>query len=144
MKKGFDYIGVTASYLAHDGQGNYVMTKRGQNCRDEQDTWDFGGGGVDFGDTVEETIVKEIKEELDADVLNLEFLGYRDMFREIEGQQSHWVSFQFLVEVDREQVKNNEPHKFDAVEWFHLDALPEPLHSQAPLILEEFKDKLPQ
>ncbi len=59
MKKGIDYIGVTASYLAHDGNGRYVMTKRGQNCRDEQGTWDFGGGGVDLGDSVEETIIKK-------------------------------------------------------------------------------------
>ena len=144
MKKGIDYIGVTASYLAHDGNGRYVMTKRGQNCRDEQGTWDFGGGGVDLGDSVEETIVKEVKEELDADVLEMEFLGYRDLFREHEGEKTHWVSFQFLVRVDPVQVKNGEPHKFDDVQWFTLDNLPSPLHSTAIPMLEKFKDKLPK
>jgi len=144
MKKGIDYIGVTASYLAHDGQGNYVMTKRGQNCRDEQGTWDFGGGGVDLSDSVEETIIKEVKEELDADILEMEFLGYRDLFREHEGEKTHWVSFQFLVRVNPDQVKNGEPHKFDDVQWFTLDNLPSPLHSTAIPMLEKFKDKLPK
>lgn len=144
MKKGIDYIGVTASYLAHDGNGKYVMTLRGANCRDEQGTWDFGGGGVDMGDSVEETIIKEVKEELDADVLEMEFLGYRDLFREHEGEKTHWVSFQFLVRVDPGQVKNNEPHKFDDVRWVTLDNLPEPLHSTAIPMLEKFKNKLPK
>lgn len=143
MKKGIDHIGVTASYLAHDGEGNYVMTLRGQDCRGEQGRWDFGGGGVDMGDTVEDTIKKEIKEELCADVIDMDFLGYRDLFRKIDGEQTHWIALQFLVRIDPQQVKNGEPHKFDDVQWFTLDNLPEPLHSQAPLIIKEFKDKLP-
>lgn len=143
MKKGIDYIGITASYLAHDGQGNYVMTLRGKNCRDEQGCWDFGGGGVDLGDTVKETVIKEIKEELDADVIEMSFMGYRDLFREHEGQKTHWVSMQFLVQINRAQVKNNEPHKFDDVQWFRLDNLPTPLHSTAQPLLDEFKDKIP-
>lgn len=142
MKKGIDYIGVTASYLAHDGEGNYVMTKRGKNCRDEHGCWDFGGGGVDLGDTVEETIIKEVKEELDADVLEIKFLGYLDIFREQEGQKTHWISMEFLVRVDPSQVKNNEPHKFDDIAWVRLDNLPTPLHSMTPLSLEKFKDQL--
>jgi 8-oxo-dGTP pyrophosphatase MutT (NUDIX family) len=144
MKKGIDYIGVTASYLAHDGKGNYVMTKRGDNCRDEQGCWDFGGGGVDMGDSVEETIIKEVKEELCADIIEMEFLGYRDLFREMSGEKTHWVSFQFLVRVSPEQVKNGEPHKFDDVQWFTLDNLPSPLHSTALPMLEKFDDKLPK
>lgn len=140
MRKGIDYIGVTASYLAHDGEGNYVMSLRGKNCRDEQGRWDFGGGGVDLGDSVEATIIKEVKEELDADVLEMKFMGYRDLFREHEGEKTHWISMQFIVRVDPAQVKNNEPHKFDDVAWFKLDNLPSPLHSTALSLLEEFKE----
>ena len=143
MKKGVDHIGITASYLAHNGSRRYVMTKRGQNCRDEQGTWDFGGGSIEMGDTVEETIIKEIKEELDADVLEMNFLGYRDMFREMNGEKTHWIALQFLVHVNAMQVKNNEPHKFDDVQWFTLDNLPNPLHSSALQILEKFKTKIP-
>ena len=144
MKKGIDYIGITASYLAHDGEGNFVMTLRGENCRDEQGVWDFGGGGIDFGDSAVKTIIKEIKEELDADVKNedVHFLGYRDLFREQEGQETHWVSLQFIVQVNREHVKNNEPHKFDDIGWFRLDELPNNIHSTAHPMLEKFQAEI--
>lgn len=142
MQKGFDYIGVTVSYICHDGKGNYVLSKRGQNARDEKGTWDFGGGGIDFGDTIEQTLLKELKEEYCVDPVSYEFLGYDDIFRNLDGKKSHWVSFNFLVLVDPKQVKNGEPHKFDEVEFFRLDNPPSPLHSTFYHYLEKFKDKL--
>jgi len=142
MKKGFDYIGVGICAFCHDGNGKFVMVKRGQNARDEHGNWDIIGGGIEFGDTVEETIKKEIKEELDADVLKTEFLGYFDAHREYEGKPTHWVQLAFKVQVDPQQVKNNEPHKFDELGWFDWETLPEPRHSQFPRFFEKFEDKL--
>lgn len=142
MKKGEDYPGVTVVYWCHDGNGNYLFNKRGTNCRDEQGRWDCGGGSLDLGDTVEETLRKEIKEEYCTDVLESEFLGYRDILRENVGKKTQWVALDFRVLVDRETVANGEPHKFDEVAWFKLDELPERVHSQLNVGLEKYKDKL--
>lgn len=131
MKKGEDYVGVTLSFFCHDGKGNFILAKRSTNCRDEHGRWDFGGGSVEHGDTVEERLRQEIKEEYCTDVLSFEFLGYRDIHREHDGKQTHWISLDFKVLVDPAQVRNGEPHKFDDLGWFTLDALPSPLHSQA-------------
>lgn len=140
MKKGIDHIGIGVSYYVHDGNGNFVMTKRSKNCRDEHGRWDFGGGGIDHGDTIEQTLHKEVREEFDADIKEFEFLGYTESFRPAEdGATNHWVQFQFKVLVDRDQVKNNEPHKFDDLQWFTIDNLPSPLHSQAEKELIRFK-----
>ena len=35
FKRGFDYIGVSACAIVHDGQGNILMMKRGAKARDE-------------------------------------------------------------------------------------------------------------
>lgn len=118
------------------------MNKRGTNCRDEHGRWDCGGGGLEFGDTVENTLEKEIKEEYCTDVLDSEFLGYRDVHREHEGMKTHWIALDFKVLVDKEKVKNGEPHKFDEVKWFSLNNFPESLHSQFPKFLELYKNKL--
>lgn len=142
MKKGEDYVGVTLSFFCHDGMGNFVLSKRGSNCRDEHGTWDFGGGGLDLHETVEDQLRREIQEELCADVIASEFLGYTDVHREHEGKKTHWVSLDFMVLVDPAQVQNGEPHKFDEIGWFRLDTLPEPLHSQAPRALELYRDRL--
>ena len=142
MQKGVDHIGVSVVYFCHDGEGNVLFSKRGKNCRDEHGNWDIGGGGVDFGDDVIDTLKREIAEEYCTDVLHHEFLGYRDIHREHEGKKTHWITLDFKVLVDRAKAKNGEPHKFDAVEWFKLENMPQPQHSQMQRFLELYKDKI--
>lgn len=142
MKKGIDYIGVTVSFICHDGKGNYLMNKRSVNCRDEHGAWDFGGGGLELGETVEDCLKKEIKEEYGADVISSEFLGYLDVMRRQNDTNTHWVSLNFLCLIDPQQVINGEPHKFEELKWFKLDNLPTPLHSVTPKILSTFREKL--
>lgn len=142
MKRGEDYPGVTIVYACHDGEGNFLFNKRGVNCRDEHGAWDIGGGGLELGDTVENTLKKEIKEEYCTDVLDYQFLGYRDVHRENGGNKTHWIALDFKVLVDKNKVANGEPHKFDAVDWFRLDSLPLKVHSQFPNFLTLYRDKL--
>jgi len=142
MQKGVDFIGVTVIYFCHDGKGNVLLSKRGQNSRDEQGTWDPGGGGVEFEDTVIDTLKKEIMEEYCTDVLEYEFLGYRDVHRENNGKKTHWIAIDFKVLVDKNKVKNGEPHKLDEVKWFSLNSLPSPMHSQWNKFIEAYKNKL--
>ncbi len=142
MKKGVDYPGVTVCFLCHDGAGNFFLAKRGTNCRDEHGCWDGGSGGLELGDTIEDTLKKEIKEEYGTEVLEYEFLGYQDIFRTHNDTKTHWVALNFLVRIDREAAYNAEPHKFDEVGWFTLDALPSPLHSQFPKFTEMYREKI--
>lgn len=142
-RKGLDYPGITICFLCHDGKGNYLFNKRSQESRDERGTWDFGGGGLKCHDTILNTLSGEIKEEYLTNILEYEFLGYRDVHRiNDEGEKTHWVGLYFKVLVDVEKVGNGEPHKFDEIAWFKLDNLPSPLHSEILNDIEEFKDKL--
>lgn len=140
--KGIDYTGVTIVYICHDGEGNILMNKRSTNCRDEHGRWDIGGGGLEFGDKIVDTLRKEIKEEYCTDVLDHEFLGYRDVHREHKGIQTHWVALDFKVKIDKSKVQNGEPDKFEEVKWFKSNELPEFTHSQFPRFLEKHQEKL--
>lgn len=142
MKKGEDYTGVSVIFICHDGGGNYLLHKRSVNCRDEHNCWDIGGGGLDFGHTIESVLRREIQEEFGCEVLDYETLGFRDVHREHEGKKTHWIAIDHKVLVDRTKVKNNEPHKFDELEWFCLEDFPEPMHSQWPIFLNQYKDRL--
>ena len=144
MKKGIDYTGVTIVYFCHDGKGNFIMSKRSKNTRDEHDRWDIGGGALEFGATVDETLQKEIKEEYCTDVLSKEFLGFRDVHRTREGHPDHWIALDFKVLIDPKKVKNGEPHKFDEVRFFTFDTMPKLVHSQFPKFLTLYKAKLQQ
>lgn len=144
MQKGIDYVGISVSYFCHDGKGNYLMNKRGANSRDEQGRWDFGGGGLELGMTAEEQLKTEIGEEYCITKFSSKFVGYNETFRVINDKKVHWVHLHFLVEVlDPSEVKNGEPHKFDEIGWFRLDALPSPLHSATAADLIQFKDQMP-
>lgn len=141
-KKGFEYPGISVCYFCHDGKGNFLMQKRGENSRDEHGRWDTGGGALEFGEKIEDCLRKEIKEEFCADIIAFEFLGYRDVHRTHEGKPTHWISLSFKVLVDPSQVKNGEPHKFDEIRWFKKDSIPNNLHSQLPQFFDKFDDKL--
>lgn len=143
MKKGIDYIGVAVVPFAHDGQGNYVLGLRTENCRDEHNRWEpTGGGGLEHGESIEEAIKREVKEEIGTTPFNLEYLGVREVFREHDGQKTHWLAFDYKVEVKPEEVKIMEPHMCAELRWCKIDEIPEPMHSQFPFFLDKYKDKL--
>lgn len=142
MKKGVDFTGIAVAFLCHDGQGNYVMHRRNENCRDEHGCWDFGGGGLKFGESLESCVEREVQEEYGVAVQDVHFLGHRELFRNQAETASHWICFYYQVLVDREKVVNNEPEKHTEMDWFRFDNLPQPLHSMIPGDIEMYKDKL--
>lgn len=135
--KGIDFIGVTCSFICHNGKGKILLHKRSKNCRDEHGAWDIGGGAHEFGDTIEQTILREIREEYGTTAFNLKFIKVFDALRELaDGTPTHWVGVCYAAQVDPEKAKNNEPHKIDEIGWFTFNSLPSPLHSQAMHELE--------
>ena len=136
LHKGISFVGVTTCFICHDGTGRIFMEKRRNKARDEKGCWDVGGGGLDWGLTAEQNVIKEVQEEYTAVPLEVEFMGYRDVFRTLaDGTKTHWLALDFAVRLDPADVKVGEPDKFDDSGWFGLDSLPTPLHSQ---ILETF------
>ena len=131
LRRGIDHIGVSATALVHDGQGHLLLQKRGLQARDERGRWDLCGGAIEFGDTIEETLHKELLEELCAVPLEMEFLTVYDAHRQTDdGTKTHWVAIIYAVKVDSATVKIGEPHKIAELGWFTSKTLPEPLHSQ--------------
>ena len=142
MRKGIDHVGVGVIFFCHDGKGNVLLAKRTEHCRDEHGRWDPGGGGLEFGEKLQDALHREIKEEYGTDIIKAEFLGFREAFRDHQGQKTHWISFDFKVHIDREKVINLESKKHEGLGWFRLDNLPKPMHSQWPSFLKLYGDRL--
>lgn len=128
---------VSCVFVCHDGRGRILLARRGSGARDEAGSWDSGAGALEFGESFETAVAREVGEEYGADVLELRQIGVRNVVR--REPPSHWVAVVFAVEVDPAAVRLGEPHKFDGLGWFTLDALPHPLHSQLPATLELFR-----
>jgi ADP-ribose pyrophosphatase YjhB (NUDIX family) len=123
-------------FVCHDGAGRVLLARRSAGARDEPGSWDCGAGALEFGETFDEAVAREVTEEYAAAPLAVDLLGVRNVLR--ADPPSHWVAVIFAVRVDPGQVTIGEPHKFDELGWFRLDALPVPLHSQLPETLAVF------
>lgn len=125
MKKGKDYIGVGCGAFIFNDEGELLLIKRTENCRNTAGFWSIPGGGVDFGESVEDAVVREIKEELDVDIEVIGLLTVSNDIIEAEGQ--HWVSPQFISVIKSGELKNMEPEKCSEFRFFDLNDLPEKL-----------------
>lgn len=130
LQRGVDYIGVTVVFYCHDGKGNFLMHKRSINCRDEIGCWDVGGGSMEFGETFEDAVRREIREEYCCEVKKLNFVTSYNVLRKNGGKNTHWIALIFTARLDPKKVSIGEPDYMEEIGWFNLNNLPEPLHSQ--------------
>ena len=143
LSRGTEFIGVNCVFWCHDSDGKILLHKRSQNCRDERGAWDAGGGAMEFGETFEKAVRREVKEEYGTEPLKVEYVGTRNVLRKNhEGKPTHWVKNLHWVLVDPNEVKIGEPRKMDEIGWFSVDNLPQPLHSQMEIEKEMIKEYL--
>lgn len=138
-QKGFDYIGVTCVFWCHDENNRILMHRRSKNCRDEQGRWDCGGGSMEFGETFEETVRREVAEEYGVEPVEIKYITTANVLRTHDGRKTHWIKNLHWVLVDPTRVKNNDPEKIDEIGWFSIEDLPSPLHSQIDIEVELIK-----
>lgn len=125
LKPGKDYIGVGCGGLVVDDNDRVLLMKRGPKSKNQIGYWTQPGGTVEYGETIEAAIKREIREELDIDVELTRFLCYTDHIMPNEGQ--HWVTIAWLAKIASRTPKIMEPEKCDAMRWFDLNHLPTPL-----------------
>ena len=143
MKKGLDYTGISVVTMCHDGNGKYLIEHRSDKCRDEQGTWSpAGGGAVEPHESLEDAVRREVQEECGANAFNIEFMGYREVFRETKEGVTHWIAFDFKAQINPEEASIQEPEKCFEHRWCSIAEIPDPKHSQFPLYLEKYKDVL--
>jgi 8-oxo-dGTP diphosphatase len=119
---------VSVVFVCRDVQGRVLLARRSAGARDEPGAWDCGAGALEYGETFEAAVTREVTEEYAAAPLAIELRGVRNVLR----GDSHWVAVVFSVLLDPAAVRIGEPHKFDELGWFAPSSLPVPLHSQLP------------
>jgi len=142
MKAGIDFIGITTPFFCHDGHGNFILHKRSNQCRDERGFWDVGGGKLEFGQTLEESVLREVKEEYGCAGIIQNQLPPYTLLRTHQGIKTHWIAIPFLILINPKRIKNNDPYKIDEIGWFKLSNLPYPLHTGLKIVLSNYQKYL--
>jgi len=122
LKKNYDprHIVVPCGFLIRDGK--LYMQKRNEPHRPAyHDKWEFPGGGVELGETLEQTVVREVKEEAGYDV---EIICMLQKIR-VEAQQYATFSYQvylipFVCKIVGGEGKISD-HEVLETRWFDLD-----------------------
>lgn len=133
MKTGIDTIGISTSFYCHNNKGMWLLHKRSDACRDEKGAWDSGGGKLEFGLTLEQNVLKEIREEYCCNAIIQEQLPAITLIRKTSDDiPTHWIVVPFILvipENEEHNVRMGDAEKMKELGWFSFGSLPDPLHS---------------
>lgn len=124
MKKGIDYIGIGVGCLIINDKNEVLLLKRSDKCESNAGLWTRPGGSIEFGETAEKAIKREIKEELDVELEIIKFLEYIDDLRNEKNVKRHFIALGFLGKIKGE-LKNLDIEENSEIMWFSLNNLPE-------------------
>lgn len=119
--------------------GNKILLGHRVSLKDngaiyEPDSWALPGGKQEFNETILECAIREVKEETNLDIDNLEIFGVVD---DIEPGK-HFITIHVIANDYSGELKVMELEKEDDWKWFELDKLPDNLYSPSRKFIEEY------
>lgn len=142
MQPGINYIGVAVGAAVVSEEGKLFLGLRSKNARNEAGTWEFPGGGVEFAETLEQAVVREIQEEYGFDINIIEQIGICDCI--LAQDKQHWVAIGFLCKIKKGKPRILEPDRCDGIGWFTLpEAEQLPLNTPSRFELQILKQRYP-
>lgn len=105
-------VAISAIVFLSDGRGNYYVLchTRGDGCPDERGKWSFNCGYLDWNETLEESVKRELWEELglDTDLLQVCKIVRDKIDDMITGENAvkQNVTIRHLVACDYDEVQN--------------------------------------
>jgi 8-oxo-dGTP diphosphatase len=101
--------------------GERVALVRSSNPRHIPPLWWLPGGGIDFGEAPEDTLIREFREETGLDVHRPRLQGVTsDVRRRDNGDKIHTVRIIFTVELAGGELHDEVHGTTDHAAWFNL------------------------
>lgn len=99
--------------------------------------WGSTGGHVEYGETLQDAIMRELAEEAGITVKNVRFLCVSDFLTHMP--ERHYVDVGFVGEWESGEPQLLEPHKCAGWEWVDKDDLPDNLFGVMGAYLEAYE-----
>ena len=103
----------------------------------EPDSWCLPGGKQEYDETIFECAKREVKEETNLDVWNLEVFSAVDDIQ----PHKHFVTIQMITKDYTGHLEIMEPKKQDEWKWFSLERLPEKIYSPSKKFIDAYLAK---
>jgi 8-oxo-dGTP diphosphatase len=146
MRAGIDYIGVGVGAVIVNSEKKLFLAKRGPKAENEIGKWEFPGGIVELGETLEHAVKREVQEEYGLTVAVVDLLDVCNHILPDEAQ--HWLSPAFLCKVIDGVPHIREPETCEQIGWFDREAIDlssvtvATKHNIA-VLLDKYPDELP-
>ncbi len=136
-----NYVRVGIGIMIKDGN-KVLLGHRSKNRKDtggifEPDTWTFPGGKQEFSETIFEAAKREVKEETNLEIDDLEVFGASDDIQ----PSKHFVTIQIIANKHSGNLKVMEPTKEDEWKWFDLNNLPMNIYSPTKQFIDKYMKK---
>ena len=109
--------------IIHDAEGRIFATQRGYG--EWKDWWEFPGGKMEAGETAEEALKREIREELSAEISVNEFLCTMEYDYPLFHLTMHCYLCSLLTEAlhlnEHEAARWLSKDELESVEWLPAD-----------------------
>lgn len=144
LQPGRNCIGVGVFALIQNAAKEILLCRSVHTDKKNDDyafVWSMIGGTVEYGETLEDALIREVIEETNLPIKVIEFLNYNEYLK----PDRHWVAFNFLAQAETNRFVNIEPEKQADLQWFRLTELPKELSPYTRSSLEAFnKEKSSQ
>jgi 8-oxo-dGTP diphosphatase len=99
-------------------------------------TYSFPGGALDYGETLEACLRREVKEECGLEIENLKFVCISD---ELDHMPKHFINIVFRADWKSGEPTIMEPDKSENWDWYPFEHLPEPLFVKTREAIEAYQ-----
>ncbi len=109
-------VGVGVSVIIHKGNLSLFMKRKGKHGDGQ---WSLPGGKLEFGESIEDCAIREVKEETGLDIKDPKFVYLtNDVFSE---HNLHFITILMECDYIGGDFINEEPDKCSEIVWSRID-----------------------
>ncbi len=131
MEQQYPRVGVGVMILK---DGKVLLGKRKGSHGEGEYAWP--GGHMEYMESFEECVRREVKEETGIKIDNIRFLRLLN-FKDYAPK--HYVDLGFVAEWKNGEPQVVEPDRIESWAWYNIDNLPKPLFMAIPSYIEAYK-----